>query len=780
MMTVGELVAYLRLDDGQFNRGLDQAHSKIGRVGGAIGTAVKRGAVVAGVAIAGLVGTTLVKGFKRLTAIEDASASLRGLGHSAEEVTLIMASAREAVLGTAFGLDEAASIAASSVASGIKPGQQLESTLRLVADAATIGKTSLGEMGAVFNKVAASNKMQGDVMAQLNDTGIPIQQFLAKSLGVTIDKVYELSKAGSISFPMFAKAMKEGLGGAALASGNTTIGAWKNMVTALSRFGADVLSGIFPSFKVAFNKVGAYLDQLGKKYSPIFKAWGEKVSAAFKTGGFTGMFKAMLPAGVGDTLITTFNVIKDTTVTIVRVIGTIAGVFGKLPGALQKFAIGAGVLALALGKFGLLGSAKGLFGGLLGKVGGGAATEVPLTTAVGLNTAATEANTLALLKGGILGGGGKTVATPLTPKPRTFYVDSAGNTTTTKPAPVVPQGSLGRRDVGMFGGIVASIAVATGLGVIVDAYDKWKASADEAAASSDTASAALKRNADKLGPEFVAKMQDAINRDTYKSPGVGGWAKSFVEGNFDTWIKPLWEGLQGHKVGEEEGKKTANAFAESFKAGITPASMSLHGAGLLRGLDPAILKTREKLAVLRQELAKKNKLGDTNTASTTTAIKRVEKHLADLRANAAKPAHTGRLNTSGWTGPISAAMQRLLEFRDLSSQGITPGSVSQHKSWTKANAAPAPVWRAPGHFEAAGGDFMVSKPTLFVAGEAGPERATFTPKGKVPPGTSGGGDVHVHIGQLVGTDERAARQLAGQVGQILMSKQRLKGAMSRG
>src|SRR5665647_167118 len=158
-LTVGELRVFMRLDDGQFNKGLDQAHSKIGRVGGAIGTAVKRGAVVAGAAITGLVGTALVKGFGRLTAIENATAKLTGLGHSAAKVKVIMANALASVKGTAYGLDEAATIAAGTVAAGIKPGQDLRKTLGLVADSATIAGTSLGEMGAIWNKVAASNKI---------------------------------------------------------------------------------------------------------------------------------------------------------------------------------------------------------------------------------------------------------------------------------------------------------------------------------------------------------------------------------------------------------------------------------------------------------------------------------------------------------------------------------------------------------------------------------------------------------------------------------------------
>ena len=41
--------------------------------------------------------------------------------------------------------------------------------------------------------------------------------------------------------------------------------------------------------------------------------------------------------------------------------------------------------------------------------------------------------------------------------------------------------------------------------------------------------------------------------------------------------------------------------------------------------------------------------------------------------------------------------------------------------------------------QATGGDWCVTKPTLFLAGEAGPERATFTPQGKSRGGSSGGG-----------------------------------------
>jgi TP901 family phage tail tape measure protein len=75
---------------------------------------------------------------------------------------------------------------------------------------------------------------------------------------------------------------------------------------------------------------------------------------------------------------------------------------------------------------------------------------------------------------------------------------------------------------------------------------------------------------------------------------------------------------------------------------------------------------------------------------------------------------------------------------------------------------------------AEGGDFMVTRPTLFLAGEAGPERATFTPMGKG--GGSGSGEgltingplIHVeHVSDMATVDE-----LAIQTAELLRSYRR--------
>jgi len=79
------------------------------------------------------------------------------------------------------------------------------------------------------------------------------------------------------------------------------------------------------------------------------------------------------------------------------------------------------------------------------------------------------------------------------------------------------------------------------------------------------------------------------------------------------------------------------------------------------------------------------------------------------------------------------------------------------------------------HPQAAGGDYMVAKPTLFLAGEAGPERATFTPiRGEGHGGgATGGGGITINInGDVVGLSKT---ELARELNTILYRHYRLGG-----
>lgn len=244
------------------------------RLTGALGSALKKSVVGIGVAAGAALSAALVKGWGRLTAIEDAQAKLAGLGHSATSVKTIMDNALASVRGTAFGLDEAATVAASAVAAGIKPGNDLRRVLGLVGDTASIAGSSMAEMGAIFNKVAASNRLSMAEVNQLADRGVPILQMLADQFGVTAAEMSKMVSQGKVDFAAFAQAIESNIGGAALESGNTTRGAFANMMAAAGRFGASLLEGVFPIAKQVFGGMITLIDGATDAVRP----WAERFS----------------------------------------------------------------------------------------------------------------------------------------------------------------------------------------------------------------------------------------------------------------------------------------------------------------------------------------------------------------------------------------------------------------------------------------------------------------------------------------------------------------------
>ena len=262
-----------------------------------IGKSLKVGAVAVGAIAVGGIGTALVKGFSRLDGLDQATAKLSGLGHNAETVESIMQNALASVSGTAFGMDAAAGTAAQLVAAGIAPGADLERTLKGVADAATIAGVDMGSMGSIFGKVAASGKVQGDVLAQLSDAGVPALALLAKELGVTSEEASAMASKGEIDFATFQSAMENGMGGAALESGNTFSGAMDNMGAALGRVGANLLSGIFPQMKDGLGGITDFLGPLEEKASAAGAAFG--VWAADVGPKVVGVLKGIADAGAG-------------------------------------------------------------------------------------------------------------------------------------------------------------------------------------------------------------------------------------------------------------------------------------------------------------------------------------------------------------------------------------------------------------------------------------------------------------------------------------------------
>lgn len=260
----------------------DKAGTTIGqRLVSSAGKAMKVGAAALATTLAAGVGTALVKGFQRLDAIDTARAKLTGLGNDTKTVDQIMQNALASVKGTAFGLGDAATVASQAVAAGIKPGAQLESVLKTVANAAAAAGTDLGDMGSIFSKaMTQANGVQNDVISQLADRGIPIYQELGKQLGITAGDVFKFASEGKINFDQFAAAATAATGTVAAEMGGTWSGSFDNFMAALGRVGEGLLSGLFPQLKGGLQDVTAWLTPFEDGAKAVGTAVGDFVAVA--------------------------------------------------------------------------------------------------------------------------------------------------------------------------------------------------------------------------------------------------------------------------------------------------------------------------------------------------------------------------------------------------------------------------------------------------------------------------------------------------------------------
>lgn len=341
-----------------------------GKLVAGLGKAISATATTVVGAAAGTLGTALTKGFARLDAIDQAQAKLRGLGHGTQEVSGIMSSALASVKGTAFGLGDAATVAAGAVAAGVQPGEALTGTLKTVADTATIAGASMGDIGLIFQSVAGQNKLMGGDLMQLQQRGIPVLAFLAKEYGVTSAEASKMVSNGQVDFAHFQKALSDNIGGAALQSGNTFRGAMANVGASLGRIGAGLEGGIFPKLAPLLQALTAALgpvETMAKQAGvAIGNALGPKIDAL--TGWLNGAAK-----GTGS---------------LMDKLGPLTGLIGPLAAAFA--ALGAGgigkLLAVIPGLGGLAGPLSALSGPIgivVAALGGLVATSPALRSALG-------------------------------------------------------------------------------------------------------------------------------------------------------------------------------------------------------------------------------------------------------------------------------------------------------------------------------------------------------------------------------------------------------------
>src|SRR5690606_10193662 len=99
-------------------------------------------------------------------------------------------------------------------------------------------------------------------------------QWLAEEYGVTQEALATMVRKGQVDAETFRRAIEKNIGGAALASGETTRGAFANMMAALSRLGVVFLGDGLTSARTFFGEMITLIDGVSDRVKP----WAERMN----------------------------------------------------------------------------------------------------------------------------------------------------------------------------------------------------------------------------------------------------------------------------------------------------------------------------------------------------------------------------------------------------------------------------------------------------------------------------------------------------------------------
>ena len=200
-------------------------------------------------------------GKRRASNIEKAKFQLRGLG---VEWARIEGDINYGVQDTAYGLDAAAKVASQLVASSVKIGDEMKTSLRGISGVASMTQSSYEEIGHIFTTIAGQGKMMTMQLRQLEMRGLNVAAEMARMANsilngeikdldestiklvkdftngtkLTESAIREMVTDGKINFKIFSTLMDEAFGEHAKDANRTFEGVVANINAALSKIGA--------------------------------------------------------------------------------------------------------------------------------------------------------------------------------------------------------------------------------------------------------------------------------------------------------------------------------------------------------------------------------------------------------------------------------------------------------------------------------------------------------------------------------------------------------------
>lgn len=204
------------------------------------------------------IGQIMTGGKNRALNIEAAKFQLEGLGVAWDD---IKDDINYGVKDTAYGLDAAAKAASQLVASQVKLGDEMKSSLRGISGVAAMTNSSYEDISNIFTTVAGNGRLYAQQLMQFSSRGLNAAATLGKALNKSEAEIREMVSKGKIDFKTFAKAMDDAFGAHAKDANKTFTGALSNMKAALSRVGAEFYTPGLEHARDIFNSITGAVDR---------------------------------------------------------------------------------------------------------------------------------------------------------------------------------------------------------------------------------------------------------------------------------------------------------------------------------------------------------------------------------------------------------------------------------------------------------------------------------------------------------------------------------------
>ena len=236
--------------------------------------------------------TSLVGGYQRYTAIEDATAALTvSLGDAAGAAGLLD-EVMGVVTGTPYDFQNFADAAQRMVSFGVE-AEKVPTYLEAIGETAATKGGRANEfaqrLATNFGQIAAMGKITGAEIREMAIAGVPALQILANEFGVSAEEMQKMVSDGAVpateAMDALAKGILEGtdgIAGATPALAGTMEGLREQLSGALAgvgsasdRFGATIVEGFAPAMTVGANALSGFIDAMGRAVSPIITEFTE-------------------------------------------------------------------------------------------------------------------------------------------------------------------------------------------------------------------------------------------------------------------------------------------------------------------------------------------------------------------------------------------------------------------------------------------------------------------------------------------------------------------------